>query len=214
VPAVRFFRGGKAPTLRRNQNIRSHTNRKSLSSCCGCCDKRSAPRLVPASVSVATYAGYISQTTSENRHEHQTALLTEDEHRFITAVRDNIGNVDTRLTNDPALLDKLTRAYGEARRLGHVMNIEFDGFKSSECRLQKAKARYDQFFDAQTGLPKKFFGIFGIPRIFNQARIQSSIVATNPPTQLTWYFMQPISHEYFSKAFAREKLPIESLLHP
>ncbi len=53
-------------------------------------------------------------------HEHQTALLTEDEHRFITAVRDNIGNVDTRLTNDPALLDKLTRAYGEARRLGLV----------------------------------------------------------------------------------------------
>lgn len=53
-------------------------------------------------------------------HEHQTAFLTEDEHRFITAVRDNIGNVDTRIANDPALLDKLTRAYGEARRWGLI----------------------------------------------------------------------------------------------
>jgi hypothetical protein len=27
------------------------------------------------------------------------------------------------------------------------MNIEFDGFRAPECRLQEAKARYDQFFD-------------------------------------------------------------------
>jgi hypothetical protein len=94
------------------------------------------------------------------------------------------------------------------------MNIEFDGFRAPECRLQEAKARYDQFFNKQTGQPKHFFRIFGVPRIFNQARIQSEIAAANPPARLTWYFMQPISHEYFSKAFAHQKLLIESLLYP
>jgi hypothetical protein len=94
------------------------------------------------------------------------------------------------------------------------MNIEFDGFRAPECRLQEAKARYDQFFDRQSGEPKRFFRIFGVPRIFNQARIQSEITAINPPARLTWYFMQPVSHEYFSKAFAHQKLLIESLLNP
>jgi hypothetical protein len=94
------------------------------------------------------------------------------------------------------------------------MNIEFDGFRAPECRLQEAKARYDQCFDKQTGLPKKFFEIFGVPRIFNQARAQSAITAVNPPTRLTWYFMQPISHKFFSRAFSHEKLLIESLLYP
>ncbi|WP_233217393.1 restriction endonuclease fold toxin 5 domain-containing protein [Trinickia dabaoshanensis] len=93
-------------------------------------------------------------------------------------------------------------------------NIEFDGFRAPECKLQEAKARYDQFFDARTGLPKKFFAIFGVPRMLNQARIQSKIVETNPPARLTWHFMQPVSHDYFSKIFSHEKLPIESSLRP
>ncbi|WP_116139105.1 restriction endonuclease fold toxin 5 domain-containing protein [Trinickia diaoshuihuensis] len=94
------------------------------------------------------------------------------------------------------------------------MNIEFDGFKSSECRLQEAKARYDQFFDTKTGFPKYFFQIFGVQRMLNQARIQSAITKNNPPARLTWYFMQPISHKYFSDIFLREDLPIDSLLQP
>lgn len=94
------------------------------------------------------------------------------------------------------------------------MNIEFDGFQSSECRLQEAKARYDQFFDSQTGDPKRFFEIFGLPRMLNQARIQSGIIKNNPPSWLTWYFMQPISHKYLSEIFVREKLAIDSLLQP
>lgn len=51
-------------------------------------------------------------------HEHQTALLTEDERKFVMAVQNSIDGADRRLANDPALLDKLIRAYNEARRLG------------------------------------------------------------------------------------------------
>jgi hypothetical protein len=94
------------------------------------------------------------------------------------------------------------------------MNIEFDGFRAPECRLQEAKARYDQFFDQQTGAPKRFFEIFGLERMLDQARIQSGVVKSNPPSRLTWYFMQPISHRYFSQIFKQENLAIESLLLP
>lgn len=94
------------------------------------------------------------------------------------------------------------------------MNIEFDGFQTSECRLQEAKARYDQFFDSKSGHPKRFFRAFGVPRMLHQAKIQSEITKINPPARLTWYFMQPISHKYFSKIFINEKFAIESLLYP
>lgn len=93
-------------------------------------------------------------------------------------------------------------------------NIEFDGFRSPECRLQEAKARYDQFFDSKTRTPKRFFESFGVERIMSQARTQSRVVDNNPPTKLTWYFMQPISHRYFSGLFEAEALPIVSILHP
>lgn len=45
-------------------------------------------------------------------------LLTEDERKFVTAVQNSIGGAEGGLANDPALLDKLIRAYSEARRLG------------------------------------------------------------------------------------------------
>ena len=48
--------------------------------------------------------------------------------------------------------------------------MEFDGFRSPECLLQEAKARFDQFFDAETGEPKAFFRSFGVVGIVNQAR--------------------------------------------
>jgi hypothetical protein len=93
-------------------------------------------------------------------------------------------------------------------------NIEFDGFRSPECHLQEAKARYNQFFDKYTGLPKRFFELFGATRMLSQARAQSMVIRKSPPTKLTWYFMQPISHRYFAGEFAAENLPIESLLQP
>jgi hypothetical protein len=92
--------------------------------------------------------------------------------------------------------------------------IEFDGFRSPECRLQEAKARYDQFFHSKTGQPKSFFMARGVARMLKQARNQTAVVRKNPPAKLTWYFMQPVSYTYFSELFARELLPIESLLHP
>lgn len=117
-------------------------------------------------------------------------------------------------------MSKISRDY-QARVTGFApftewkfSNIEFDGFRAAECRLQEAKARYDQFFDARTGEPKRFFEAFGVPRVLDQARIQSEIVKSNPPARLTWYFMQPLSHRYFSRIFAGENFSIESLLHP
>lgn len=93
--------------------------------------------------------------------------------------------------------------------------IEFDGYRSSECRLQEAKAEYDQFFDRETGLPKGFFVTFGgLERTMQQARKQSKVVRSNPPTKLTWYFMQPNSYKHFSKEFRREGLWIQPLLIP
>jgi hypothetical protein len=117
-------------------------------------------------------------------------------------------------------MSKISRDY-QARVTGFApftewkfMNKEFDGFQATECHLQEAKASYDQFFDKKTGGPKRFFTIFGVPRMLRQARIQSDIAKTNPPTRLTWYFMQPISHEYFSSVFTEEKLAIEPILYP
>jgi len=117
-------------------------------------------------------------------------------------------------------MSKISRDY-QARVTGFppftewkFSNIEFDGFRASECRLQEAKARYDQFFDAKTGDPKKFFRTFGVTRMMSQARIQSEIATLNPPSRLTWYFMQPISHNYFSRRFSSENFLIESLLEP
>ena len=117
-------------------------------------------------------------------------------------------------------MSKISRDY-QARVTGFApftewkfMNKEFDGFQATECRLQEAKARYDQFFSSKTGLPKRFFMASGVPRMLRQARTQSDITKGNPPTRLTWYFMQPVSHKYFSKIFAWQKLAIESLLYP
>jgi hypothetical protein len=45
-------------------------------------------------------------------------LLTEAERRFISAVKDSIREVDPTLADDPAILDKLTEAFREARAAG------------------------------------------------------------------------------------------------
>ncbi|WP_254367204.1 restriction endonuclease fold toxin 5 domain-containing protein [Paraburkholderia sp. NMBU_R16] len=117
-------------------------------------------------------------------------------------------------------MSKISREY-QARVTGFepyiewkFSNTEFDGFRSPECRLQEAKARYDQFFNKKTRLPRRFFELLGVTRMLAQARRQTDVVRNSPPAKLTWYFMQPISHEYFSRRFLADGLPIESLLHP
>ncbi|VBT21785.1 Uncharacterised protein [Burkholderia pseudomallei] len=92
--------------------------------------------------------------------------------------------------------------------------LDFDGFHSSQCLLQEAKARYDQFFDPEDGRPKFFFRLSGEQNILKQARSQSAIVATSPPSKLNWYFMQPLSYRYFARAFATEASLINTVYEP
>ncbi len=67
---------------------------------------------------IATSRRFKSESTFEDMQAHQTHALTEDERRFVTAVQDSIRNAVPRLADDPALLDKLKQAYGEARVIG------------------------------------------------------------------------------------------------
>ena len=77
---------------------------------------------------------------------------------------------------------------------------DFDGFKSSQCLLLEAKARYDQFFK-ESGEPKFFFARFGVARIVAQAANHNAIAQANPPTSCSWHFMQPLSYTYFAPRF-------------
>ena len=111
------------------------------------------------------------------------------------------------------------RAY-QARISGFVPYTEwnfkgqdFDGFRSQACLLLEAKARYDQFF-LSNGDPKFFFRIAGVSKIMNQARRQTAVIWSSPPSQLHWHFMQPVSYGYFSERFAGSFFPIVSFLTP
>lgn len=93
--------------------------------------------------------------------------------------------------------------------------VDFDGFRSSQCLLQEAKALYDQFFDPEDGEPKYFFQLSGGDRkIVRQAQVQTAVVLANSPSRLNWYFMQPLSYRYFTRHFAREGVAAATLLQP
>lgn len=89
--------------------------------------------------------------------------------------------------------------------------VTFDGFDSSQCALKEAKAKYDQFFNT-SGRPQKWWD--GDDPVFLEASRQSSVAKPMPPVQLRWYFMQPMSYRYFSMAFSKMLLPIESVYLP
>lgn len=89
--------------------------------------------------------------------------------------------------------------------------VTFDGFDSSQCTLKEAKAKYDQFFNA-SGAPKKWWE--GDDPIFLEASRQSAVAKPMPPVQLRWYFMESMSYRYFSLAFVKMLLPIESVYQP
>ena len=91
--------------------------------------------------------------------------------------------------------------------------IDFDGFRSQACLLLEAKARYDQFFKSN-GEPKFFFTLLGAPKVMDQARKQTAVIWSSPPSQLHWHFMQPVSFKYFAEYFAEEFLPIQCFLTP
>lgn len=118
-------------------------------------------------------------------------------------------------------MSDVSRAY-QARITGFAPRTEwsfggldFDGFRSSECMLQEAKALYDQFFDPEDGQPKFFFTLSGGERkIVRQAQAQSAVVIASSPARLTWYFMQPISYRYFTRRFVTEGVAAVTLFQP
>lgn len=60
--------------------------------------------------------------------QQQTGLSTRAEPDFVTAARNSIVIANPRLGDDPTLLDRLAKAYGEARRMGlmhHELLAEF-----------------------------------------------------------------------------------------
>ncbi|MCQ9730185.1 restriction endonuclease fold toxin 5 domain-containing protein [Pseudomonas aeruginosa] len=89
--------------------------------------------------------------------------------------------------------------------------VTFDGFDSSECLLKEAKAKYDQFFD-DFGDPKEWWK--GDEPIMAEASAQSVVAKPQPPVQLRWHFMQPMSYRFFSKVFSAMRLPIETVFQP
>lgn len=89
--------------------------------------------------------------------------------------------------------------------------VTFDGFDSSQCLLKEAKAKYDQFFD-DFGDPEEWWK--GDEPIMTEASAQSAVAKPQPPVQLRWHFMQPMSYRYFSKIFSAMGLPIETVFQP
>jgi hypothetical protein len=98
----------------------------------------------------------------------------------------------------------------------------FDGFDSSKCLLQEAKANYDFFFE-KNGAAKFFFFHGKGPNnpdpatsksaykaIMREAETQNDVVVANPPAKLRWYFMQERFYMWATKEFASEGLLIST----
>lgn len=104
---------------------------------------------------------------------------------------------------------------------------DFDGFLKARCLLQETKARYDQFFNPKNGKPKFFFLIGksektpsnpkkvpGWKKMLEQATRQSDIVRENPPSEMRWYFMQPLLYGFATNEFGKRGLAIETEYKP
>lgn len=92
--------------------------------------------------------------------------------------------------------------------------VDFDGFRSPECLLQEAKARYAQFFDQEADKPKFFFSFTGYKKLQRQAEKQSSVTAASPPARLNWCFMEKFVADHMKGLFRRDGLLITVIFMP
>lgn len=92
--------------------------------------------------------------------------------------------------------------------------VDFDGFRSAECLLQEAKARYAQFFNQETDTPKFFFSFTGYRKLRKQAEKQGSVTAASPPARLNWYFMEKFVADHMKDLFRNDGLPITVIFMP
>ncbi|QJQ02508.1 hypothetical protein C798_20445 [Herbaspirillum rubrisubalbicans Os34] len=92
--------------------------------------------------------------------------------------------------------------------------VDFDGFRSPECLLQEAKARYAQFFNKETGEPKLFFSFTGYRKLLMQAKKQSVVTLASPPSRLNWYFMEKSVCDHMKMVFSDQGLVITTVYMP
>jgi len=89
----------------------------------------------------------------------------------------------------------------------------FDGFVSAKCRLQDAKAGYDQFFNEWREFKYDFQ-----ERIFVEmteaAVTQNGKAVPKPPVQLWWYFQEPISYRYMQRVLQAAAPQIQVVFQP
>ncbi|BBT90016.1 hypothetical protein WP8W19C02_16360 [Enterobacter cloacae] len=83
--------------------------------------------------------------------------------------------------------------------------VSFDGWKDKLCQFWEAKARYDQFFNAD-GTKKRWWS--GNVSAINQASRHQAVATVNQPLKVIWIFMQPVSQRYFAELF----LPLKNIL--
>lgn len=92
--------------------------------------------------------------------------------------------------------------------------VDFDGFRSSECLLQEAKARYAQFFDQELDEPKFFFSFTGYEKLITQARKQDAVTKASAPARLNWYFMEEFVYNHMKNRFREVGLSITVVFMP
>ncbi|BEV17378.1 restriction endonuclease fold toxin 5 domain-containing protein [Herbaspirillum sp. DW155] len=92
--------------------------------------------------------------------------------------------------------------------------VDFDGFRSPECLLQEAKARYAQFFDQEADKPKFFFSFTGYRKLLTQAAKQNAVTTASSPARLNWYFMEKFVANHMRRRFSARGLLITVVFMP
>ncbi len=86
-------------------------------------------------------------------------------------------------------------------------DVRFDGFKSSLCMLQEAKANYDDFFDA-LGEYKHPFVKLVFEKMRKEASDQMGVIQGNPTVSLTWYFQTPKTYQHLQQFLSRQGIAV------